>query len=363
MVRTSAAVGMAVALCTISLAGNALGQTVECGTASAAWNVPQGAAAFNQGANGGPVGAVINTINEHWTHSAISNGIDSSGTSWGTMNTMYTPPTQSSCSTPVNPTQLGNGWPGARTDNEGGLWTYYYLNGGESDFQYAMPSGANLTATTCMQAWYKNTTAGCSGDCTEGKGYSTYAYMSLASAGTTSAGANMSTGLTVTGGTMCSGNLAFMYGDSTSSSGAWCTPDYLTTKTYPNTASNPLVSNAGVNLWYSVYDECENQTGSSFWSSVGSFLCSIIGDNVCQNAANQVVNCFGYNESGNCSNNSPNWYASSPYFGGSQATTISPARVAADYGNTDSANNSPYVGAPMTPVAFNSGGSMYGCWY
>ena len=375
----------------------------ECYTSPGVWNVPRGALVVNRGGgDGDPIKTVIDTMGEHFTHSVVSHGQDSAGTVWGSMDTMKVPATypsgNSSCGHPVEPSQLANGGPGARTDNGGGLWSYYFSStssnspgwttpnagnsvknttntggsgltynttggwswglNGQQDIRfiaagtgYAYNNGASSSYGTdnqvaaCLTDWEKNSMAGCSNDClTPGYGYSVYAYMSLSLGGSNTGGGY---------GTMCSGLISKSFYWGTQANGSYCTPNAINQYTY----SNAVVVAAANNL----YNAVQNQS-QGFFGTIGACI-ACFDCNLLDEAGDQVVNCFTNPQGTSCTQADHNWAGNN--VGGKTATTISPARLAGDYGHasTTPANNSPWAPYGYQTVYFNQPGNIYGCWY
>ncbi len=343
----------AVAVVVASFASLAQADNTECVTSSGVWNAPKGALIVNKGTSVSTdtIGAVLGAIGEYHTHSATSHGVDANGTAWGSMDTMKLPrqyPSgNSSCGHPVEPGDLANGGPGARTDNGGGLWGYYFSNSGFMNGQTTMrwlasaAGSAALTKEQCLTDWEKNNMAGCSGNCGVPYGYSVYAY---------SAYQNSPSGY----GTMCSGLISRSYFYSTASSGTYCTPDSPTTYTY----SNSLVNN-GANALSSAIQN--NSQG--FWGTLGACV-ACFDCNLLDEAADQVVDCFTNNQGTSCSQSNHDWAGNNTY--NHTATSISPDRLAGTgvhYPVANTNNNSPWAPEPYNTVYFSSPGNVYGCWY
>jgi hypothetical protein len=346
------------------------GEDIDCGYATGTWNAPRGALVLNRSSSAGPVKAVIDGIGEYWTHSAVSHGADASATTWASMSTMTLPRSypdgDSSCNHPVEPHDLADGWPGGRTNTSGGQWTYYYSDGnyghGQESVQYILPGtgyrynygssgyassyGTDADVVGCFTDWEKNSMAGCSGKCQIPFGYSVYAYSwnQLGSSGTTQAGY----------GTMCSGLQARSYYWATKpGSTSYCTPNAVSNYTYANakvwTASTALYNNV-------------NSGSMSFWESLGSFFACWFDTNLLDEAGDQVVNCFAYNQGTSCTKADHDWYNNHVNY--QTATSVSPDRLVGRGTHlNDANNNSPWKGYGANTVYFNQGGRVHGCWF
>jgi hypothetical protein len=350
---------------------------VECYTSTGQWNAPAGTLVLNKSSSGGPVSAVIGGIGEYYTHSAVSHG-----SYWGSMNTMRMPRSypsgNSSCGAPVEPSDLANGWPGARTDPAGGLWSFYFSSGGFMNGQSALYYGVASTGTysngsnanncssnagygsdsdvaNCMIAWEQNKLWGSSGcgsnspgpGCGAGNtggtpnwnfGYSVYSYSQYA---------NSPWGY----GTMCAGLTSNAFYWSTGPNG-YCAPPGIVPFTY----ANSVVNNAA----WSLYNQISSGS-QGFWGTLGAcFAC--FDCNLLDEAGDQVVDCFTNNQGTYCGQSNHDWAGNSTY--GHTATSISPDRIWGISGHYCSTNNnSPWRPAPGYAVQFNQPGNYYGCWY
>lgn len=381
---------------------SAAGDNTNCVYAPGVFNAPQGALIVNQASNPNgtdPVTAVLTAIGEQSTHSAMSHGTygqDGTNGSWVSMDTMVTPQQYpngaSSCSTPVDAYGLADGEPGARTDNTGGAWGFYFGSGGwmagQNYIKYITPgSGRNnggsrgyndAQAATCLSQWEKNDMAGCGGYCMNGHGYGVNAYQTLSSQydsnfldvsgpwvydGNSSYPPNYTSGSLE--GTMCSGLISTAYYHGADSGGA-CAGNAITQYTY----SNSQVFNAS----WSLYNTIQNNT-QGFWGTLGACI-ACFDCNLLDEAGDQVVNAFNYMQVYWVQYSQyPGWWYLQPYAGmgghswasngvsGQTATTISPDRLAGWGAHATSTNNSPWKPYPSTNMTFSSGGSYYGCWH
>lgn len=385
-----------------TVARGAAADNTNCVYSYGTFNAPEGALMVNQGANPNgtdPVTAVLQAVGEQSTHSVMSHGTygqDGTNGSWASMDTMTTPQQypngSSSCGAPVDAYGLADGGPGARTDNSGGLWAYYFGSGGwmsgQNYIKYISPGGGHNNAgprgtsdaqtAVCLSEWEKNTMAGCSGYCMNGHGYAVNAYQTLSSTadstyldtsgpwvynGSTSSPPAYSHGSLQ--GTMCSGVIATSYYNGTDSGGR-CTGNAISMYTY----TNPQVQYAASSL----YNTIQNNT-QGFWGTLGACI-ACFDCNLLDEAGDQVVNAFAYMQVYWVNYSQyPGWWYLQPWAGmqghswagngvnGRTATTISPDRLAGWGAHATSTNNSPWKPYPSQNVTFSSGGSYYGCWH
>jgi hypothetical protein len=346
----------------------------ECAYESPTWNAPAGALVLNQSSDlSGPVGQVITSIGETYTHSAISHG-----PSWGSMNTMRTPGTwpgdgsENDCGHPVDRDRLANGWPGARTDPGPGLWLFYYGAGSQNKLNYQVASTGSCNYTNTASPWTCNTStnswgsndnaianatanyeqsylSGSSG-CGAGSpgpgcgvgwgpghyGYSVYAYSSFNSIQSGDYG------------TMCAATIADAY---------WRAP--TPNSIYSYTYSNGQVAAASANL-YNTINSGIGSIGDLFGDVATCIACWDC--NIKDEAADEVVQCFAIDQGGWCGDSDHGW---SPGVYGHTATSVSPDRLGgwgAHYPTANTNNTSPWAPVGGTAVTF-SGAPTYGCWY
>ncbi|MGC4069436.1 MAG: hypothetical protein QM784_33250 [Polyangiaceae bacterium] len=125
-----------------ALASPADTDSVACGSSPAGWNAPNGALVLAR-SRGGMVTPTLSAIGEHYTHTMLSHGAGG----WTTHSTMYTPGTTgwpTYCSTPLKSGELKSGYPGASQTNQGGIYTFLYLDGDgieQIHFQRSMRQG------------------------------------------------------------------------------------------------------------------------------------------------------------------------------------------------------------------------------
>jgi hypothetical protein len=361
---------------------------VECYTSTGTWNAPAGALVLNRSSGSGPVSSLISSLGEYYTHSATSHGYDAWGTQWGSMNTMRMPRSypsgSSTCGAPVEPNDLANGWPGARSEDAGGLWAYYYSNGGFMNgqttmiYSMALPNtysfnssstnpngtaglryGSDATVASCLIAWEKNKLAGTQGCGSNSPG----AGCGGANTGPASDSPNWNYGFGVYSfsqfqnspsgyGTMCAGLISSAFWASKNGSGGWCAPGSILPYTYPNSK----VVNAAGTLYNNV-----TSGSQGFWGTLGACI-SCLDCNLLDEAGDQVVDCFANNQGTHCGQSNHDWAWNGVY--GHTATSISPDRLWGISGHDWSTNNnSPWRPASYGILYFNQGGNQYGCWY
>jgi len=346
------------------------GDNVECYSSAGTWNVPRAAIAFNRSQGSSPVASVVTGVGEWWTHTVSSHGPDQTSGGWASMATAREPRTYpdgaSSCGAPVEPNDLANGWPGERTDSQGGLWSFYFSNGGfmngQTQMSYIVPGtgsqynngvanttyGNDAQVAQCLTDWEKARLSGSSG-CGSGSpgpgcggpipyGYSVYAYSQYQ---------NNPSGH----GTMCSGLIGWAYYNGTNASGSYCDPNSISQYTY----SNAQVVNASNALYNNI-----NSNGQSFFQSVGTFFACFDG-NLMDEAGDQAVDCFTVNQGTSCTMSNHDWAGNNVY--GHTASSISPDRIAGQGVHYASNNNSPWEPYAYNTVQFNQPGNNYACWY
>ena len=340
----------------------------KCGSTSAGWNVPSGAAVFSQSA--GPIASVLSAVGEYRSHSMLSRGPGG----WVTHATSMTPPANSSrgflgseCSAPISSSFLYASTPGLETVGQGAIYSYLYqgdtplnflayqgntpadpnnLIGGDWLSSGMTWAGVYSTADASQVVWeqaYNGTPIH----------YGWYQYMNLQNAAHGVPGVNTSL--------MCSSALALWQHDAMSTTSGY-TGDVLPRSYAP--AQTQAAANA---LYNAVYSECKGTLPGMF-SSVGAFFqtiatCSLCFDcDLCDEAADQMVNCFTANNCG--SSDSSKWHN---LVKTASAVSISPDDVGCWNGNGTGA---PCSGAGSSvwgwdinePVQWNSGGNQYSCW-
>jgi hypothetical protein len=367
-----AGLGATLAASAVLAQGSPARADVLCGSTSAGWNVPNGATVFEE--SPGVIESVLAAVGEYRSHSMLSRGPDG----WVTHATSITPPVNgdrnflgSECSAPVSQNFLNASTPGLETISQGAAYTFLYGNGpinfiGYQSGQMGVQGGSNpaignLFVGTGM-SWVDWYSTGDSSQVVWAEAYNGtqihygwYQYMNVQGTAQGVPGANT--------GVVCSTSLALWQHDALSKTSGY-TGDVIP-RSYPGS----LIGNAATALYNGVYSECSQQTGGMF-SSFGSFLQNIgtctlcLNCNICNAAANQVVNCFANNDCG--SSNPSEWQSIAA---NSTAVSISPD----DIGCWNAPSNG--SGAPCTgngssvwgwdiseTVQWNSGGNSYSCW-
>lgn len=334
-----------------------------CGSASAGWDAPNGALVMSRH-EGGVITPVIDTLGEYRTHSMISHGPGY----YVTHSTMYSPGTTgwpTYCSTPAKPDELREGYPGISQVNDGAIYEnqhgYMYLR-----YQLAS-SGTNLTRAQNTANWlwsysdYKWVTSkqdsgqgmwrvgikSSSGTWYE-QPYVLYQYKDLQ---------NRNFGwqwTPVYNGAVCSTTLAWAfykalayYGDDTSA--------YISAYTY----DHATIVNAGNALYNGVKDACDD--GLGFWGGLGASITCF--ESICDDAGRQVRNCMANAGCCDTDDNSCGW---NPLANDSSATatSVSPDRLGGWSGHPYTGPNvGPWAPYGTSAVNWNSGGSVYGCWF
>ncbi|HYW87020.1 MAG TPA: hypothetical protein VFB50_04575 [Chloroflexota bacterium] len=356
-----------------------------CGTVSAAWNVPNGGIAFNR--SDGPVKSVIDAIGEYRTHGIISNGT----TNYVSHCTMHSPgqtgwPTY--CSTPAEPGDLDPGFPGASQVNMGAIYSMLFCSSAGSTDCTSYAGSSSTVGTNLEFFAYQNgsVTPGYPNDAanianwlwnapyyewwTSQKNsiqgfwrlrkqydnmlipYELHQFMAIES--------SYLNGYSYHDGMHSESFPAY-------AQYAWAHTSAMVSASGANYAVSPFTldngstSTAANALYNSVYNECSNSLG--FWAGVGAGITCIDFNGICDEAADQVVNCMA---TGNCGT-SDHGVWTGLVNGGATATSISPDSLGGWSGHTWSGY--PTSGASVwgydinqTPQ-WNSGGSVYGCFF
>ncbi len=345
---------------------------VLCGSTSAGWNVPDGDAVFEE--SPGVIESVLAAVGEYRSHSMLSRGPDG----WVTHATSITPPVNSDrnplgseCSAPISQNFLYASTPGLETVSQGAIYTFLYKGGpinfiGYQSGQAQTPGGSNPTIGNLFvgtgMSWVDWYATGDSSQVVFAEAYNGtqihygwYQYMNVQGTAQGVPGANT--------GVVCSTSLALWQHDALGKTSGY-TGDVVP-RSYPGNIIDP----AATALYNGVYSECTQQTGGMF-SSVGSFLsaigtCSLcLSCNICNVAANQMVNCFANNDCGSSSASEWQGIASK-----STAVSISPDDIAC-WNNPSNGSGAPCTGNGSSvwgwdvseTVQWNSGGNNYSCW-
>ena len=345
---------------------------VLCGSTSAGWNVPDGDAVFEE--SPGVIQGVLAAVGEYRTHSMLSRGPDG----WVTHATSLTPPVNgdrnflgSECSAPISANFLYAATPGLETVSQGAIYTFLYKNGPINFIAYqsgqmgtpggSNPAIGNLFVGTGM-TWLDWSSTGDSSQVVWAETYNGtqihygwYQYMNIQGTAQGVPGANT--------GVVCSTSLALWQHDALSQTAGY-TGDVIP-RSYPSSVIGP----AATALYNGVYSECTQQTGGTF-SSFGSFLqnvgtCALcLSCNICDVAANQMVNCFASNDCG--SSSASEWQGT---VANGTSVSISPDDIAC-WNNPSNGSGAPCTGQGSSvwgwdiseTVQWNSGGNSYSCW-
>jgi hypothetical protein len=351
-----------------------------CGSTSAGWNVPAGAAVFEH--SGGFITGMMNTIGEYRTHSMLSHGPNATVTH----ATASMPGTQNECSLPIDTSFLRASTPGLADIDQGAAYTFLYNNGGAPDFlayqraasttrpnllggstttDYGPILGNNYLGYTWggdylswhpitgdgETIWGRNWTQLSSNGIYFGTAPIYYGWNQYMNIGGTAQG-SLSSSNQQGYGVVCSTSLAMWqhisgFGD-------------MGARTYGSSA----ITAAAQALWSEVYSACSGTTTINGWNNWSGALgaLSCIGQSVCGNAADELLNAFANDDSGD--DQYGDWYNT---VSRNSAYSISPD----DVGCWNSNGTGPGCtgsGASVwgwdvnNAVQWNSGGSSYGCW-
>lgn len=364
-------------------AGGSATADVACGSSSAKSNIPNGAVFLSRA--DGPVQAVLDATNEYRTHSGISHG-----NGWYTHSTTYTPGTTgwpTYCSTPAEPGELQNGYPGASQINDGGLYRFYYQPDTTQPGSGAIGTTSGAHAVTAF--WYQRTATNNQGLDTANWLWNT-AYYAAVSSRQDGGASFYRVGFTgVTPYTQYSlyqyrdyqginaGTVPWNYGNVCSTELAYA-QQQAGKGTVNNTRYGEGTNNypharvvAGLNALYnSVENQCSTSTG--FWTDFGAAITCFEG--ICDDAARQVTNCFADGINGHCYNDSNRWsqVRDNAWPGGpvdasgySTARSISPDNVGgwSGWGYGTAAPYSVWSWDGSQQVYWNSAGAVYGCFF
>ncbi len=327
---------------------------VTCGSVTASWNVPAGAAVFTRGA--GPIRDVIDAIGESRSHSMLSHG-PGNGASHATMlppaPNDYSTPITGLCTQPLNASKLRNGYPGASMLDGGGLYTYLYGDGSAPEFVYFQlgdANGDNLGATVHEFLWSdaSGLEVASHGDAAE----TLWLYNNGANTGRINYSLYQFRDLE-----------RVNYGDDAWNNGmvcstflAWAQARSNVNIEQPITYPNHVIGRAAHRLHDTVFNECKDSLG--FWGSVKAAVGCLFVD-VCDLAANQVVNCM---TDGDCGDTTDHWkgIVEEP---GTVATSISPDCVGGwNACGKEGEGTSIWAYDDSRVVQWNADGNQYGCW-
>ncbi len=350
---TCRAAGAALMICSgLAFAGSSDTSDVACGSSPSGWNAPNGSLVLNRGGEG-PVTAVLDAVGEYRTHSMLSHGPGGAVTH----ETMHSPgingwPTY--CSTPLRVGELRDGYPGASRVNQGAIYRFLYGGGSLQFIAYqrsrtsAGYDNNGASVTNWILSYMGTTTATSKQDSGQTfqryfgpngylLNYVLYQYRDLGNVNYGGVGWN--------NGMVCSTMIA--HSQYRAGFGA------VNAATYTH---SQLVT-AGNALYNSVESECNS--GLGFWKGIGSTITCFEG--ICDDAARQVRNCMA---GGRCDTDSSSVWSGIANDGNTVARSISPDRLGGWSGH-------PYTGTGVSVWAYdssntlswNSGGSVYGCWF
>lgn len=333
-------------------AGSSPTSDVACGSAPAGWNVPKGGLVLNRAP--GPVRAVLDSMGEYRTHSMISHGPGGQVTH-GTMHSPGTTGWPTYCSTPLRIDELRDGYPGVSRINQGAIYEFLY-GGGSLEFlayQMSRTSAGFDTNGAAVADWIVAGMPAVTVTSLQNGGqtfqrlvgpngalinYVLYQYRDIQNVDTGGVGWN--------NGMVCSTFLA--HANYRAGFG----------QVYPYTYSHAQMVTAGGALYTSVQDECSTNLG--FWTGLGAAI-TCLKSSICPEAGRQVRNCMA---AGRCDTSSSSVWDAVANDAGTVARSISPDRLGGWSGH-------PYTGPGVSvwaydisnTVQWNSGGSVYGCWF
>jgi hypothetical protein len=369
-----------------------------CGSAPAGWNVPNGATAFSVAP--GTIADVLGALGESRSHSMLSHGPDS----WVTHATSTKPGYVEKCDNPVDINFMAASTPGLATIDQGGIYTFLYLNGGgptnlwyqnAANITYPITLVANvgghlqqvpgtetlqtgpLIGNTFLgtdewgdqQSWDQMTVGSDTvwgiqfafndGTTLAAPAQIYYGWSQYMNIGNTAQGYPTAQPQGKGYGVVCSTSLAMWQHDALYNKAGY-TGDVL-----PRTYPPPTVTSAANALFSDIYNTCSGATniadGGSFGASVWSGI-ACLGISVCSNAANQIVNAFAAD--GFFDDVMADWQN---IVNNNSAVSISPDDVACWNSNGTGApcagsGSSVWGWDSNNTVQWNSGGSAYGCW-
>jgi hypothetical protein len=324
-----------------------------CGSVAASWNAPAGAAVFTRSA--GPIRDVIDALGESRSHSMLSHG-PGNGASHATMlppvTSDYSTPLTGVCARPLNPSKLRDGYPGASMMDAGGLYTYLY---GENApefvyFQLGDAAGNDLGAAVHQFLWSDapGVEVASHGDAAE----TLWRYHNTANTDTVNYSLYQFRDLE----RVNHGDDAWNNGLVCSTFLAWAQARADVNIEQPLIYPNDVIRRAAQRLHDTVSNECEGSLG--FWGSIKAAVGCLFVD-VCELAANQVVNCMA---TGECGDTSDRWrrVVADP---DAVATSISPDCVGGwNSCGKDGTGTSIWAHDDSRLVQWNADGNQYGCW-
>jgi hypothetical protein len=347
----------AVALFTAVLSASAAhaASNYRCGTTSAGWNAPRGAAVFARDeGNTAFTTTVFDTVGEYRTHVMLSHGPNSSVTHATTKGAAQT----TSCSKPLDTSDLQYGYPGASRVNQGGIYSFLYGYDESADkpnvtylaFQrsvhFGQPTPAGAEVVGWLESYLSTSTVTSGKDSTQTLkryyqangtliNYSFHQFMDVESV-------HNSTAAATNNGMACSTFLAHLH--YRAGKGVISPKAYSHTETYAATDA----------LQDDIYDYCmDNMT----YAGTGGLLlsCGIGPSTWCNYAGRQVRNCMVYN---GCGDNDNGTYNTLKDTSTSYAKSISPDQL----GGWNGTKQGIWSEDAGQTVQWNQGGATYGCW-
>jgi hypothetical protein len=273
------------------------------------------------------------------------------------------------CSTPAEPDELREGWPGISQINQGGIYTSQH---GYAYMRYQMPTAGTARETAAKNAarwvwsysdykWVYSKQESSYGFWRVGiknssgtwydQPYVLYQYKDLQ---------NRHIGWQWTpeyNGAVCSTTIAWILKKSLNHFG---TPSgygegYVASYTY----DHDTIVAAGNGLYNGVKDACSD--GLGFWGSVGAGITCF--ESVCDDAGRQVRNCMSNAGCCGTDDNDCGWN-DVRYDSNSTATSVSPDDLGGWSGHSCYGDNvGPWAPYGSSAVEWNSGGNVYGCWF
>ncbi|HVE82956.1 MAG TPA: hypothetical protein VND93_08925 [Myxococcales bacterium] len=335
-----------------ALAGSSDTSDIACGSTAAGWSAPNGTLVLSRGGEG-PVTAVLDSVGEYRTHSMLSHGPGGQVTH----ETMHSPGTTgwpTYCSTPLRPNELRDGYPGASRADQGAMYRFLYGSGSLEfiAYQNSRTSAGFNTNGSSIANWVLSYIPTVTVASLQDSGhtlkrlygpngyilnYVLYQYRDLGDVNYGGVGWN--------NGMVCS----------TLISHAHYRAGYGAVYAY--TYNHTQLVTAGGALYNSVENECN--TGLGFWKGIGTTITCF--ESICDDAARQVRNCM---VAGRCDTDSSTVWSNVSNDSTTVARSISPDRLGGWSGH-------PYTGAGVSVWAYdtnntlqwNSGGSVYGCWF
>jgi hypothetical protein len=334
--------------------------STACGSSPAAWNAPDGALVLSR--SQGPVGGTLSGVGEYRTHSMLAHG-----NGWVTHATMFSPTTTSwptYCSTPLNPDELRNGYPGASIVSPGAIYAFLYGGGSSVEHigyqrscnsaQCPSDDGSDIANWLWNSSPYEWATSRADGNQglyrllvgtpPRATNYSLFQYRLIEGVNFGSVAWN--------NGAVCSTFLAYAQ--------YMADKRAVTAYTYPHDA----VVNAMNGLMGAVENECRE--GIGFWKNIAVNVTCF--ENICDDAARQVANCMSVGRCDTDDDDPGNTFAGVRDNPTSTATSISPDRLGGWSGHPwegylEGSGVSVWAADTEQAVQWNSGGNVYGCWY